>query len=105
MRNRDGTISAELPTQSTDAIRPIVTGKLPVTLPPVSRIVHIASIEPSLIDLMPARLPIVLAGFRMGYSRQRVIFESVVYTIEDIWADPAHIGKILARLERLQEDA
>jgi hypothetical protein len=93
-------------TQITGAIRAVNTGPLHTVIePPASAIVHIGSVQPSLMNLTPMTQNVLVGGYRMAYLHRRIRLHDALYIIAEIWADQQQTGKILARMERIEEDA
>lgn len=92
--------------QHTGAIRPVRltnTGPLPAIAPPASVVIHIGSVQPSLVNLTPVSLSILVTGYEMAYKYRHVFLQDAQYVITHIFPDRERPSRIMARLER--EDA
>jgi hypothetical protein len=99
-------IAARNATQTTGPIRPVRltnTGPLPAIQPPASVVIHLGSVQPSLVDLTPVSLSILVTGYEMAYKYRHVQLQDVSYIITHIFPDKERPSRIMARLER--EDA
>lgn len=93
-------------TQTTGPIRPVRltnTGPLPAIAPPASVVIHLGSVQATLVNLTVNSQSFLMTGYRMAYLHQQVWLQDTLYTIVDIWADRERPSRIMARLER--EDA
>lgn len=98
---------ANTPTQITGAIRPIRlmnTDAMPAVTPDVA-IIHVASIHSGFIRINPICAKIVLGGFRIAFLHKCIVLTDVVYKVMDIRFNQDNPGEIMARLERMPEDA
>lgn len=65
-------------------------------------IVEIGAIVPVLANRMPYSNKVVLDGFKLAFLNRRVPVGTKEYSISDVFVDPKHPTKILARLLEVQ---
>ncbi len=89
--------------QHTGAIRPVRlvnTDSLPAIQPPRSVVIHLGSVQPSLVDLTPFSQSLLLTGYRMAYLDRHIRLQDVSYIVAAIYPDRERPSRIMARLER-----
>lgn len=89
--------------QVTGPIRLTNTGPLAAITPPASVVIHLGSVQASLVHLTVNSQAFIVTGYRMAYMYKQVWLQDTLYTIVDIWPDRDRPSRIMARLER--EDA
>lgn len=89
--------------QHTGPLKPIrltTTDPIPVVKPPTSTVIHLGSVQSTLVHLTFNSLAFIVTGYRMAYLHQPVYLADAKYIITDVWADTERPHRIMARLER-----